>query len=299
MRQKTSEAVIGKWPGVLVNLGVDEQHLSGKHGPCPICGGNDRFRFDDREGKGTWICNQCGAGTGFKLLEMLHGWDFREAAKRIDEIVGNVEKTTIKRRTDSAPRLKRIYRGTVLTKDVESVEQYLFNRGLRYIPDTLRAHPALGYWNEGREVGKYPALVATIRSPEGKGLSLHCTYTEKGQKLQDYDARKIMPPVSPLNCGAAVRLYKAGDTLGIAEGIETAIAARQIHDIPTWSVLNTNGIKAFVPPDICKRLVIFADNDENFAGQAAAYELARRLHGKIEIQIKLPEKPGTDWADCL
>ena len=29
-----------------------------KAGPCPLCAeGKDRFRFDDREGKGTWICN--------------------------------------------------------------------------------------------------------------------------------------------------------------------------------------------------------------------------------------------------
>jgi putative DNA primase/helicase len=27
---------------------MDERALSGKHGPCPLCGGRDRFRFDDR-----------------------------------------------------------------------------------------------------------------------------------------------------------------------------------------------------------------------------------------------------------
>lgn len=299
MRQKTSEAVIGKWPGVLAQLGVDEKFLTGRHSPCPGCGGTDRFRFDNAEGKGTWICSQCGAGGGFKLLEMVHGWDFREAAKRIDEVVGNVESTTIKRRTDAAPRLKRIYRGTVDICEVPSVEQYLTNRGLVQIPTTLRAHPALDYWSEGKKVGKYPALVATILSPEGEGLSLHCTYTENGQKLQGHDPRKIMPPKSPLNCGAAVRLFPETEVMGIAEGIETAIAAFQIHGIPTWSVLNTNGIKAFTPPEVCKRLVIFADHDHNFAGQAAAYELGRRLHGKTEIQITMPDQPGTDWADCL
>jgi autotransporter-associated beta strand protein len=29
--------------------------LSGRHVPCPFCGGRDRFRFDDKNGAGTWI----------------------------------------------------------------------------------------------------------------------------------------------------------------------------------------------------------------------------------------------------
>jgi hypothetical protein len=35
-----------------------------RHQACPVCGGSDRFRFDDKEGRGTWFCNQCGAGDG-------------------------------------------------------------------------------------------------------------------------------------------------------------------------------------------------------------------------------------------
>ncbi|MDI5829610.1 hypothetical protein MJN51_36035, partial [Salmonella enterica subsp. enterica serovar Kentucky] len=34
-----------------------------RHAPCPACGGKDRFRFDDN-GRGSFICNQCGAGDG-------------------------------------------------------------------------------------------------------------------------------------------------------------------------------------------------------------------------------------------
>ena len=40
-----------------------------RHQACPVCGGSDRFRFDDKEGRGTWFCNQCGAGDGLKLVE--------------------------------------------------------------------------------------------------------------------------------------------------------------------------------------------------------------------------------------
>ena len=37
-----------RWRSILTVLGMDERALSGKHGPCPLCGGRDRFRFDDR-----------------------------------------------------------------------------------------------------------------------------------------------------------------------------------------------------------------------------------------------------------
>lgn len=37
---------------------ISERALENKHGPCPICHGKDRYRFDDLEGKGTFYCNQ-------------------------------------------------------------------------------------------------------------------------------------------------------------------------------------------------------------------------------------------------
>jgi len=45
--------------------------------------------------------------------------------------------------------------------------------------------------------------------------------------------------------------------------------------------------------------VIFADNDANGAGQRAAYALAARLSGRFEVDVKIPEKPDTDWNDVL
>lgn len=296
---KTTEAVIGRWPGVLAALGVDENYLTGRQTPCPICGGKDRFRFDDKQGKGTFYCNSCGAGTGWKLLELLKGWEFKAAANQIDAVIGNISDTKVVKRKDPLPRLKRISSGLVDICRVKSVENYLIGRGLLEIPATVMAHPSLPYFSEGQKIGDYPAMVARIVDPDNKPLTLHCTYTQNGKKLNGYDARKIMPPIRSTNCGSAVRLFDAAETMGIAEGIETAIAAFQLFKIPTWSVIHTNGIKGFIPPEVCKKLVIFADNDTNFAGQEAAYALAHRLAGKIKVVIKMPETPGTDWADSV
>ena len=66
-RLDVREAAHGRWPSILSALGLDERALSGRHGPCPMCGGKDRFRFDDKEGRGTYFCSGCGAGDGVQL----------------------------------------------------------------------------------------------------------------------------------------------------------------------------------------------------------------------------------------
>jgi phage/plasmid primase-like uncharacterized protein len=47
----------------------------------------------------------------------------------------------------------------------------------------------------------------------------------------------------------------------------------------------------------CAKVIIFGDNDKNFTGQEAAYSLARSLSGDLEVDIKIPTLPGTDWND--
>jgi phage/plasmid primase-like uncharacterized protein len=108
--------------------------------------------------------------------------------------------------------------------------------------------------------------------------------------------RKI---VSKHGNGPHVRLTPVAAMLGIAEGIETALAASRLFGIPTWSVLSTYGVETFEPPAEVNHLIIYADHDLNGAGQKAAYALAARLAGTITVEVKIPDKPGTDWNDVL
>ncbi|MDF7667225.1 primase-helicase zinc-binding domain-containing protein [Orbaceae bacterium ESL0727] len=69
----------GQWLTVFHKLGLDIK--TNQHCPCPLCGGKDRFRMDDIDGRGTWICNQCGAGDGLELVKRYHHCSSREAAE--------------------------------------------------------------------------------------------------------------------------------------------------------------------------------------------------------------------------
>ena len=90
--------------------------------------------------------------------------------------------------------------------------------------------------------------------------------------------------------------------LGIAEGIETAIAVRELFAVACWSVMSTAGMEKFKLPDIKPMtLRIFADNDKNHAGMKAAYNLANRLAIKDDYFNTFVERPPTmgDWLDFL
>ena len=83
----TVNMACGHWPRILPALGVPV--IRNRHQACPVCGGSDRFRFDDKEGRGTWFCNQCGAGDGLKLVEKVFGVSASEAAGKVNDLIGS------------------------------------------------------------------------------------------------------------------------------------------------------------------------------------------------------------------
>ena len=94
--QDINEAAKGQWPSILGALaGLSQQQLTDKHQPCPLCGGTDRYRFDDQDGNGSWFCNKCGgktqsggAGSGMDLLMRKMNWDFKRAASEVERHLG-------------------------------------------------------------------------------------------------------------------------------------------------------------------------------------------------------------------
>lgn len=99
----------------------------------------------------------------------------------------------------------------------------------------------------------------------------------------------------------AIRMFPTSSTLGIAEGIETALACHQITKCNTWATMNTTFMKKFRVPAGVKNLIIFADSDANAAGHAAAFECAAaNLHAKNDLESVSVRWPAQgDFNDLL
>jgi putative DNA primase/helicase len=287
----------GRWSGILPALGVGESFLTGKHGPCPLCGGKDRWRWDNREGRGTWICSKCGAGDGIALVMKMNGWDFCDAANQIEALIGSASADPPKRERSDRNKRDAMNKLWCVSKAVEPgdpVGRYLFRRvGLTWFPSCLRTAYDLRYQSD------YPsfhsAMIAMVTGPDGLPSTLHRTYlTNDGRKAPVIEQRRLMP--GTIAKGAAIRLGPAGDVLGIAEGIETALSATALFGVPCWAAVNAGMLAAWQPPPETKRIIVFGDHDPNYAGQAAAYALAARLGSDERIvEVQIPAEVGADW----
>lgn len=76
----------GQWQNILSHLGAEVPLNT--HTACPACGGKDRFRFDNKDGNGTFICNQCGSGDGLDLAQRVMGGSVTEVAYKLADMIG-------------------------------------------------------------------------------------------------------------------------------------------------------------------------------------------------------------------
>lgn len=286
----------GRWGSVLATLGVDVGQ--GNHQPCPLCGGKDRFRFDNKDGSGSYICGQCGAGDGWSLIQKSRGVDFIGAAKIVNEIIGGcaVDENKDAQTPDARRMIKRIW-GCCVPAMGTPVEKYLKSRGLLMIPDRIKYCPACYNAELEKEI---PAMIAAVQNPDNMGVSLHRTYLTPDGKKADVEKVKMLTPVTEKINGGAIRLFDHEGTLGVAEGIETAIACTQMLGIPTWATVSSTIMEGFEPPERARKIVICADNDANFVGQEAAYTLAKRLFQQDRIvEVLMPDGVGQDFNDVV
>lgn len=315
METNTIEQAKGRWREILPALGIAPKILSGVHQPCPLCGGKDRFRYTDPTGNGGYFCNQCGAGSGMQLLMKLHGWDFAKAAKEVDLIIGNLPKEKPKvladKRITSDAELKRIWVGSSVIRPENAVGKYLSKRGLK-VERFLKSLDG-GYANSLRttiatfhpHADVFPVMLAKFCDVHGNGKQLHVTYlTEDGEKAPITPNKKFMR--GPLPKGGAIRIGEPAETMGVAEGIETALSAAYLYGMPVWATTSAQMLEYWHPPVGVKRIVIFGDNDASFTGQASAYVLAKRLwvEGQVKgiervIDVRIPENVGHDFNDVL
>lgn len=295
----------GKWPSILPKLGLHDSYLTGRPSPCPICKeGRDRFRFDNKDGRGTWICNtglggsHKGAGDGFDLAQLANGWGFKRTKEEIQRLVGLAPKSAVRlgrSKAAAVAEMEEIIKLSRPVADVPATATWWRRRigGVPSCPD-LRGREALKCSGVRDPI---PAMVAIVRAPDGSIATVHRTYlNDDGDKADVPSPRRLMD--IPLPDGGAVRLAEAGDMLGIAEGIETAAAAALMFAVPCWAALNAGNLAKWYPPPGVRHVLIFADNDANECGQKAAATLQARLAALgYRVDVHIPADVGDDWND--
>jgi len=185
------------------------------------------------------------------------------------------------------------------------VGRYLARRGLgkfREYPHPLRM-ATLPCFDDGVEIGVYPVMLGAVTNERGVLVGLHRTYiSTNGTKAPVPQPKKLSRTSGPLT-GSSIKLFEPTIingklTLGVAEGIETALACYLASGVPTWSCTSAGILKSFQWPAGLQSLVIFADNDASGVGQSAARDLAgRAVAGGLECRILVPEIVGNDWLD--
>jgi putative DNA primase/helicase len=291
----TKEKAFGRWRQILLALKVPGPLLKRKAQPCPFCGGTDRFVFDDKHGNGDYFCRHCGPGNGFVLLEKLNGWDFARAAAAVDSVLPNLstKKQTYNRKLMDADEITQLWRGAKPVTEGDEVTRYLLRRGIHmaWWPRSLRY---MADWKHAPSQKFLPCMFALFSDADGMLGTIHRTY------LRQVTPNKMFLPTR-VPIGGAIRLFDAAETMGVAEGVETALSAAMIFKMPVWAVTSERLLREWIPPATAKQVTVFGDNDKNYIGQAAAYDLASRLvlRKGLDVKVEIPMTEGWDWNDVI
>jgi putative DNA primase/helicase len=172
-------------------------------------------------------------------------------------------------------------------------ERYLRQRGILTASGDLRFHPRTPQGPKPFTQFR-PALIAAVRDKAGL-VGIHRTFLDRR-------TGKLAPLPNPkLGLGrfgtGAARLAPAAPRLGLAEGLETALSATMLFDMPCWATLGTERFGLVKLPAEVRELVLFLDHDQ---GGRRAEMLARKAFGdSVAIEARYPRVSGLDWNDVL
>lgn len=299
---KTVEAALNQWDSILfqLNITVPANH---KHGACPHFGGKDRFRFDDLQGRGTWICNFCGAGDGLKLVMNVLGCSAYDAAKKVADYlcVGEVKPVQSPCRTVPSEIQKHV--NELLAKCIQGQSPYLVNKGLEAFSCSFPVLEKMKFPCAGVEFGA-GSLVLTLQNIKQQvtGAQLISPSGEKrliaGSVLKEsYIILQHQSNITPLQ-------------IVITEGVATGLSIADFiqnpqHEISIFAAISANNLTHVALrmkqqyPD--SNIIIAGDNDihQNHLtniGKIAAEKAALAVKGKVTLP---PTNYKADWNDYL
>lgn len=294
----TKRRAHGWWPMLLSQLDVTVPD-KGRHGPCPVCGGTDRFHFIDDHGGGEWHCRQCqpNHGDGLDLLACVLHISVTEAARRVNVIISGddrAQEITPPARKEASPSeaptgdiAARV--AGILTRTRPGESSYLAGKGL-----TGYALPVL---EDGKLFLPLVDISGTLRGAQ--------LITREGEKRLMQGSKKKGAFIAP------APLPDRAECIIIAEGLATALSAGLLHPGVVVAAVDAGNL---TPVALALRgrypqakIIIAADNDWQPPGamdeHGRAKENTGKAHGEqaaatVNGWVALP--PGdvkADWDD--
>ncbi|MFT0173369.1 primase-helicase zinc-binding domain-containing protein [Paraburkholderia mimosarum] len=320
------------WISTLMSYGISADCLTGNASSCPVCGGDDRFTYDNKSGRGDWICRKCNdgypmAGDGLQLIARANRIGLYRLMRQLD---GGTPPPSRAPLTSTAPAPKRRADPAFVARRLDGMwsnarPQAVGDLSMRYLQERvpgLTAGPSpalrlgmLEYRHDKKVIGKWPGIVAQFELPDGRLGTLHRTFLDPVKPAKAtivspdgeiLDAKLNDMTLNPL-AGGAVRLMAPVDgEIGVGEGLETVYGAHMDSGVPVWNCLNRVLLSKFVVPEGLgiKVVHIFMDFDDidprtrQSPGVSAGLVLAKRL--RAEGYTVVPHRPklrGTDFAD--
>jgi putative DNA primase/helicase len=289
---ETVKQACGHWPHILPALGV--KVIKNRHQACPVCGGSDRFRFDDKEGRGTWFCNQCGAGDGLKLVEKVFGVNPSEAAGKVNAVTGNLPPV--------APE--------VIASEEAETEAGRTAAAKLAASLMEKARPATGnaYLTRKGFPGRECLTLTATHKTGG------VTYRAGDVVVPLHDGSGALVNLQFINADGLKRTLKGGQVKGashiiegqkqagkrlwIAEGYATALTMHQLTGETVMVALSSVNLLSLASLARQKhpacQIVLAADRDLNGDGQTKAAAAAEACEGVVA----LPPVFG-DWNDAF
>lgn len=265
--------------------------------------------FHVRESVGTFKCFGCGAGGDvIELLMHLERLTFPAAVRKLAGVEEAPQERNYAERqhVEEMPDPEKRRVATRVWDAAEPVagtiaEAYLRARGIgRDLSDAdLRFHPAAP---EGYKLarGKFPAMVAAIRTPQGELIGAHLTYL-----LSDGSWKRPSEPQMPdrrvlaKKEGGFIRLAPLAERMVVGEGIESAFSAAEMSGRPPLAAVTSENMAKLPLIDGVKDMLVAYDRDAKGQGFKAGKALAARLFAAgLVARAYPPPNDCKDWNDA-
>lgn len=182
-KEDVLKAMNGKWESALIELcGWDRAVFSGRHQPCPICSGKDRFRFGHKQatkrGEGMGYCTQCGSHDGMWYFMTSRAQPFNEAINDLGDWIGGLtpekRETIVKEAKKYARQQDKPAQDWELTpEDVEKVmSKGTMRDGFLYVPCARPLGGSLGPWCNVAKIGSDRSVVFAAGGPTWGAVGL-------------------------------------------------------------------------------------------------------------------------------